>query len=206
MVLATLAMILTGCGLSGFRYLTHTQAAGPEMYVKLPTSWTVFSRHQLVEAAKQAKQKNVSFGGPGWFETFDGSPHAEVSASTLINGWHPSGIVEARPLGAKQRDQISLARLRTELLPSDPLNPPSPDPYTVLSYSTFTRPGGFWGNKMVVDIKDQAGAVSTFDQQAVVDNQTRWVYLIAVSCRAACYAAYQGQINQVMSSWGIHTG
>lgn len=39
----------------------------------------------------------------------------------------------------------------------------------------------------------------------MVDSHTKWLYRIALSCRAACYAAYQGTINQVMASWGVKT-
>lgn len=201
-----LAAALAGCsGVSGFQYLSHRQSSGSDLYFKVPSGWTVFDQHQLIEQANGPLNKSQlqQIAGSGWLETFVGSSPATVAQSTLINGSHPSGIVEARPLSPNEQDSLSLSSLRTELLPSDPLNPPSPDPYQVLSYSTFTRSGGLRGNKMVVNIKDQNGAVSTFSQVAMVDGHTEWLYLIAVSCKASCYAANHGSISQVINSWNV---
>jgi hypothetical protein len=207
LVTAALLLLLAGCGLSGYRYVSHAQRNGAELYFKLPTSWRTFGLRQLAGAAGRAPGRHrPPAAGPGWLETFVGSPNADAATSTLIDGRSPRGIAEAVPLSPKQWDELSFARLRTEILPSDPLNPPTPDPYQVLSYSTFTRSSYLWGSKMVVDIKGHGGEVSTFSQQAMVDSQTRWLYLIAVSCRAACYASYEGVINQVLGSWGVKTG
>jgi hypothetical protein len=202
-------VILAGCGsLSGYQYLHHRQSSGSLLYFKLPSGWTVFDQQQIIDAANGQLNKSQvqQIEGSGWLTTFVGSSRASVAESTLINGSSPSGIVEARQLSAQDQDNMSFSTLRTELLPSDPINPPNPNPYQVLSYSTFTRPGGLRGNKMVVDIKDQSGAVSTFNQVAMVDSQTEWLYLIAVSCKASCYAANQGLINQVIESWNVKEG
>jgi hypothetical protein len=207
--LVAAGIALAGCGsLSGYQFLSHRQSSGSDLYFKLPSGWTVFSQQQIIDAANGQLNKSQvqQIAGSGWLTTFVGSNRASVAESTLINGSHPSGIVEARPLSAQDQDSMSFSTLRTELLPSDPLNPPNPDPYQVLSYSTFTRTGGLRGNKMVVDIKDQSGAVSTFNQVAMVDSQTQWLYLIAVSCKASCYAANQGLINQVVQSWNVKVG
>jgi hypothetical protein len=204
--LIAVGALLAGCGsLSGYQYVSHHQSSGSELYFKLPTGWKLFTQQEIIEAANGPLNKSQlqQIAGSGWLETFVGASRATVAESTLINGDHPSGIVEARPLSPTEQDSMSLSSLRTELLPSDPLNPPTPDPYQVLSYSTFTRPGGLRGNKMVVDIKDQSGAVSTFNQVAMVDSQTQWLYLIAVSCKASCYASNQSLINQVINSWNV---
>ncbi|MBO0713771.1 MAG: hypothetical protein J2P59_03360 [Acidimicrobiales bacterium] len=207
--LVAAGIALAGCGnLSGYQYLNHRQSSGSDLYFKLPSGWTVFNQQQIIDAANGRLNKSQvqQIAGSGWLTTFVGSGRASVGQSTLINGSHPSGIVEARPLSPQDQDGLSFSTLRTELLPSDPLNPPNPDPYQVLNYSTFTRPGGLRGNKMVVDIKDQSGAVSTFNQVAMVDSQTQWLYLIAVSCKASCYASNQGLINQIIQSWNVKVG
>lgn len=84
----------------------------------------MFSYRQLAGGAGRVPGRHhPNTGGPGWLETFVGSLRANVATSTLINGWHPRGIIEAVPLTRKQQDDLSFARLRTELLPSDLLNP-----------------------------------------------------------------------------------
>lgn len=209
LALVAAGIALAGCGnLSGYQYLSHRQSSGSDLYFKLPSSWTVFTQQQIIDSANGPLNKSQiqQIENGGYITTFVGASGAKISESTLINGDHPSGIVEAQPLSATDQDSMSFATMRTELLPSDPLNPPSPDPYEVLSYSTFTRTGGFRGNQMVVDIKDSSGAVSTFTQVAMVDSQTEYLYLIAVSCKASCYAANEGLINQVIKSWSVTQG
>lgn len=198
--------LVAGCAnVSGYQYLSHRQSTGSDLYFKLPNHWKVFTQQQVIEQANGpiSKSQLKQIEGEGWLVTFVGTPHGTVGESNVINGSHPTGIVEAMRLSPSSQDSISFATLRTELLSNDPLNPPSPDPYEVLNYSTFTRPGGLWGNKMEVDIKGSNGAVATFNQVAMVDLKNSWLYLIAVSCKATCYAANQSLINQVLKSWNV---
>lgn len=205
-ILVALGALLTACSnLSGYQYLSHRQSSGSDLYFKLPTDWKVFNQAQVIESAngKLNKSQIKQIEGEGWLITFVGATKATVAESDLIDGSHPTGIVEAKPLSPTDQDSMSFATLRTEVLSSDPLNPPSPDPYQVVSYSTFTRPGGLWGNKMEVDIRGKGGAIATFNQVAMVNQDAAWLYLIAVSCKASCYSANQGLIKQVLTSWNV---
>lgn len=204
-------LVLAGCStVSGYTYLSHRQSSGSNLYFKVPSSWTVFSQQQIIDSENgvlnQTQIKQIENGG--FITTFVGAHGATVADSTVINGNYPSGIVEAQPLSAEQQDEMSFANMRSVLLGTDPLNPSSgsTDTYNVLSYSTFTRTGGFRGNQMVVNITNQKGAVATFNQVAMVDSQTEFLYVIAVSCKASCYAANQGLITQVIKSWSVTQG
>ncbi len=203
-------LLLAGCGnLSGFQYVSHTDQSGADMYFQLPTGWKTFSQSQMIQAAngrRLSSSQIAQLEGSNFVETFVGSQRATLKEAGKINGSSPSGIIEAHPLSSSEQDSMSLAALRTQLLPSDPLNPPNPSPYVVLNYSTFTRAGGLRGSNMTVDIRSSSGAISTFHQIAMVDSATNYLYLIAVSCQASCYNADQSLINQVITSWNVHEG
>lgn len=203
--IVTQGFLLGGCGTSGFRYVSHRQSSGPVLYFKIPDGWKVYDQRQIIDAANGALNGSQisQLTQSDWLETFDGSSHGSVTASESLNGSVPAGFVEARRLSLTEQDGFSLASLRTELLPSDPLNPPNPSPYVVLHYTLFTRSGGLRGSHLVVDIKDSNGAVSTFNQMAMIYNGTNYIYLIALSCRASCYAANQGLIGQILDSWNV---
>jgi hypothetical protein len=203
-LMGALVVPLSACGLSGYQYVTHLQSGGADLYFKIPSSWTMFDQRQLIEAANgplsSSQIKDIE--GGRWVVTFAGR-HVNVSASESISGHFPTGFVEERPLSLSEQDGFSLASLRTEILSSDPLNPPDPDPYIVLSYNPFTRKGGLRGSSMVVDIKASDGTVATLNQVAMVDSKTNWVYLIAVGCLASCYGANRSVIGQIVNSWSV---
>jgi hypothetical protein len=203
-LLSALVVPLSACGLSGFQYVTHRQGSGADLYFKIPSSWTLYSQKQLIEAANgplnSSQIKDIE--GGRWAVTF-ASHNVRIDNSTSISGHYPTGFVEERPLSVSEQDGFSLASLRTEILSSDPLNPPDPSPYTVLSYNPFTRKGGLRGSQLIVDIKASDGTVATLDQVAMLDSTTNWVYLIAVGCLASCYGANRGIITQVVKSWSV---
>jgi hypothetical protein len=189
-----------------YQYVSHRSGTGTATYFKVPSGWTLFDQRQLLEAANGplTSQQVSDLTGQNWSETFSGSPHASASESNSIGGGFPTGYVEVRRLSAQEQDGFSLASLRTEVLPSDPLQASSSgSPFVVLQYSTLSRPGGLRGSSLVVDIKSSTGKVDTLDQVALVDGATQWVYLLAVGCSASCFGANRSVINQVVNSWTV---
>lgn len=197
--------LLAGCGLSDYTYVSHRDGGGAVSYFKLPSDWKLFDDRQVIESANghltTSQISQIEAGN--WTELFAGGPRLSLSQAKSIASSHPTGIVNVRRLGPSEADAYSWAAMRTEILSADPLNPPNPDPYVVLSYSQFTRPGGLRGSHMVVDIKSATGLVATLNQVTIVDQATHWVHLLAVSCTASCYGSNTGLINQVVNSWAV---
>ena len=199
------AGLLSGCGISGFSYISHRDKTGAVSYFKVPSDWTVYRAKEILESANghltSAQVSQIEAGN--WTELFAGGPHPSLKEARSLASGQPTGVVSVRQLGVGEADSYSWSSLRSEILSSDPLNPPNPDPYVVLSYNQFTRAGGLRGSHLVVDIKLSTGLVATLNQVALVNQNTQWVYVMGVSCIASCYGSHQGLISQVVNSWAV---
>ena len=196
---------LAGCGISGFNYVSHRDSTGAVSYFKVPSDWTLYGAKQILESTNghltSSQISQIEAGN--WTELFAGGPHPSLSEARSIASAQPTGVVSVRQLGPGEADGYSWASLRTEILSADPLNPPNPDPYVVLSYNQFTRKGGLRGSHLVVDVKLSTGVVATLDQVALVNQNTQWVYVLGISCTASCYGSHQGLIKTVVNSWAV---
>lgn len=201
----TAAGLLAGCGISGFSYVSHRDSTGAVSYFKVPSDWTLYQAKQILESTNghltPSQISQIEAGN--WTELFAGGPHPSLSEARSIASTQPTGVVSVRQLSPGEADGYSWSSLRTEILSADPLNPPNPDPYVVLSYNQFTRKGGLRGSHLVVDIKLNTGLVATLNQMALVNQSTQWVYILGISCTASCYGSHSGLINQVVNSWAV---
>lgn len=199
------AGLLSACGISGFSYVSHRDSTGAVSYFKVPSDWTMYQTKQILESTNghltPSQISQIEAGN--WTELFASGPHPSLSEARSIASGQPTGVVSVRRLSPGEADGYSWASLRTEILSADPLNPPNPDPYVVLSYNQFTRTGGLRGSHLVVDIKLGTGLVATLNQVALVNQSTEWVYVLGVSCTASCYGSHQGLINEVVNSWAV---
>ena len=199
------AGLVAGCGISGFSYVSHRDSTGAVSYFKVPSDWTLYRPKQILEAANghltSSQISQIEAGN--WTELFAGGPHPSLTEARSIASTQPTGVVSVRRLSPGEADGYSWASLRTEILSADPLNPPNPDPYVVLSYNQFTRSGGLRGSHLVVDIKLSTGLVATLNQVALVNQNTDWVYVLGVSCTASCYGSHQGLMSEVVNSWAV---
>ena len=93
--------------------------------------------------------------------------------------------------------------MRQIILGADPLGANTNSPFNVLNYTESTATGGVRESKLVTDIGQTGGLVSTFAQVVAVDPQTNWIYAIAITCKASCWGPNQGLINQILSSWNV---
>lgn len=201
------AIALSGCLSSSFAYFSHG-AQGSELYFKLPARWKIFTAKQLIEAANgplsQTQISQIEQGS--WEMSFSGAPHPSPKQLLVENSSYPNGVVFARPLTEVDRDALSYGAMRAEILGQDPLTPSTTSaasPFNVLSYTEFSRPGGYRGSRLVTDISVTGGVTETFAQIVATDPKTNLIYGIALSCRASCWGPNSGLINQVLNSWNV---
>ena len=205
-----LSLVLSGCLGSTYAYVSHRNPDGTELYFKIPARWTVFSAKQIVESQNgplsNAQLSQIESGQ--WNTAFNASPSAILKQQEQLQfintiAKFPNGYVFARHMSENDRDALSLAAMRSIILGSDPLAASTQSPFNVLNYSEFTKSGGIRGSKLVTDISETGGLISTFAQVVAVDPQTNWIYGIGISCRASCWGPNQGLINQIISSWNV---
>jgi hypothetical protein len=197
------AIVLSGCLGTGYTYVSHRNSDRTELFFKVPSRWKFFSNKQIILAANPhiTNSQLKTLEGSRWLEAFTPNPRASAKSLGNYESKYPTGTVFARQLGVDERQSYSLSSLRTEILSSDPLSANSPD--RVLSYREFTGESGLRGSRMAVDIPLQDGRFVTFEQVAEVDQDTNWVYVLAVGCTVSCWRQYGGIVKQVMNSWHV---
>lgn len=206
-VTLVLGAVAASCTVSGLAYVSHGDAAGESLYYAIPTSWQRFNVQQVFESAdpkaSQAMLRQVE--QDLWGNIIVGRHLG--SLKDVVNGFaspFPFGIVKAQALTPAEQDSFSLATLRTLILQQDPLNPSSSiDHFTVLSYSTFVRKGGFRGSEMTVEERIGTSTPIELQQVAEVNPQTTWAYVLGVGCVASCFHRDASQIASVVNSFGV---
>lgn len=205
LALVGLSFVLSGCLSSNFAFVSFRASDGVSLYFKVPTSWTTYSDKQIIQAenGKLSQSQINQIANGQWLTTFSGSRKATAKTLLPFTANFPSGVALTRPVQGTERDQLSFAAMRAELLGSDPLAAQTNSPFNVISYSEFTLPGSIRGSKLVTDIAQSNGSTSTFAQIVDVDPNSNRLFAIGVTCRASCWGPNQGLINQVLGSWKV---
>ena len=202
--LGALSIVLSGCLSSSFAYFSH-RSHGTVLYFKLPAKWTIFTAKQLVEASNgplsQTQINQIEQGQ--WEMSFSAAPHPSSKQLIVENSSYPNGLVFAKQLSTNDRDGLSYASIRAEILGQDPLSSSSTSPFNVLNYNEFTRAGGYRGSRLVTNISDAHGLIETFAQVVAVDPKTNFIYGLGIACRASCWGPNSGLINQVLNAWNV---
>jgi hypothetical protein len=221
-----LAFLLTACSGSGYHYVANK---GDHTYFKVPEQWKLYDGHavvgQLSSLSAQDKQQLLA---TSWFTGFDASPKPSAGHVISLGTSYPSGRAEVQQLGPESADTMSLQTLRNIVYDVDGASSStgsssggggsssggsssggsssgtaaSAATTNLLQYQQITRPGGFHGIHMVVQIT--AGPDSTtLNQIALLNPATTKVYVLYVSCSSTCYDKYQSKIEQVIDSWTV---
>ncbi len=200
------SLLLSSCLGTGYRFVDHVTSAGESTFFKIPSNWSLFHDRSIIqdELSSATPQHVSQIEATNWANIFMGEPHAKLTKALGFESPVVVGLARAEQLSPTARDTFSLASLRTLVLRVDPLTgtPPPGLSYKVVSYKEFVRPGGFRGSQMAVNI--QIGKTkSSYIQEAVVDAQTNWIYLIAMGCSVSCYKSNQAEIQTVINSWNV---
>jgi hypothetical protein len=197
------ALVFSGCLSTGYAYVSHRNPDKTELFFKVPTSWKFFNQNQIILASNPhlSLSQLSQIEGSRWLDAFTSAPHPKAKNALNLESNYPTGEAFARPLNPSERQTYSLTSLRTEILSSDPLAANSPD--TVLAYTEFTGKNGLRGSRMEVDVPIASNKFITLEQVAEVDQDTNWVFLMAVSCTATCWRPNAGVIKQIFNSWSV---
>jgi hypothetical protein len=135
---------------------------------------------------------------------FDGDPKPSIDHVLSDAADHPAGFARVRLLHPDERETYSLSSLRAEFLPDDPFTLESQTPgVEVIDVEEVSRPGGFHGEHVIVNLPREGGGHVTINQVALVDSRTERVYALAVACSTTCYKAHRRTIEAVIDSWTV---
>ncbi len=188
------------CGSPKYHYV---KSSAERTYVRVPHDWTLFDEDQLASGLTESPEAKEQYKRLTWSVAFDAAPKPSLDhVLSLSLSDHPVGLVQVRTLLPEQRDQFSLASLRSLLLDFDPLGSDHQADVEVVASRDVER-RGLHGNELVINIKNPGGEVLKWRQIALVDSGVRKVHVLAISCDAECYVRNQKVIDQVVSSWKV---
>ena len=203
-VLGAGVLLLAACGESKYRYITSSEA---KTYLRVPNDWRVFDEDEVLgRGSGLSPQTARALRARQWVVAFDSAPKPTL-AHIDIPGEHPAGLARVLVLDDEAKDNVSLKVLRAQVFDgTDPVEAElTGDPNVeVLSNEDVTRPGGLRGTHLVVNLRGATGQeYVTTNYLALVDNETRTLYLLFIGCRASCYEQHQAEIEQIVDSWTV---
>ena len=199
-VLALAAVLAVAAGCAGSGYTYHSNRA-EKLYFKVPDDWTVFDTDDLLpEAAGEVSS--------GWVRGFAGGHSPSADAVRAITHSEPRGYVEIVPLDVMERDELSLATLRSTNFGTDPLlfaqeNPGGP--LEILDYDDdIVLDSGPHGVRIQVAITpEDGGGTAIVDQTVLVDKATTKRYVLSIGCSIECWDRHHREIEEVIESWTL---
>jgi hypothetical protein len=170
-------------------------------YFKVPDSWKLFDQAQLLAADKSlSAEERADLEDNGWQTAFDASPKPSIRHFTSSAKRYPQGRALVLPLSADVADQLSLKSLRNLFFDID--GSEDTPGAKVISYDPVTFDGGFRGSHLVAEVVN-GDTTYRINQIVVVDQDTKKVHALVVSCSKSCYAANQHEIEEVIDSYTV---
>ena len=194
-VLSLLA--LAGCLAGGDRYITSSST---KMYFKLPGSWKVFPKNQVL--ANPSPIQGIAASSDRFLIEFDGDPQPSAKHDFVTSGY-PFGEARVRTLSTQEHDQYSLASLRNEIIPIDNIVQQNSNAVTLLSPPRMLVHQGLRGSKLSYVVQISAGRSFAVEQVAMVDSPTDTVWLLIVGCSTECFQRFAATIHRVADSWTV---
>ncbi len=196
--MAAVAVALAACGAPKYHYV---KSSADNTFVRVPQDWKLFDEDQLLAISEESPEAKAQFKALTWSVAFDASPKPSID-HLLTDAGHPAGLVQVRRLPPRQRDTFSLAELRSLYLGFDPLAGDMGDSgdVEVLQAKEVTRPGGFHGSELLLNLRTESGKLMKWRQVALMDSQARKVHVLVVSCNIECYEAHEEEIDKVVES------
>jgi hypothetical protein len=196
-------LALAACSGSGYHYVKNSTDEGSGTYFKIPEGWRVYDENQFFAKLDLPPERAKARKATSWAIAFDASSKPTLKHFEQPVTAQPFGIAEVRELGPEERDEFSLMAMRNLVLPVDQLAESEAE-LEVLRLEEFTRDGGFHGLRFTFNFRyPQAKEFVTFDQVSIVDDDTKEVHLLVISCSTKCYERKKDTINTVMDSWTV---
>ena len=194
-VLLLLVTLATGCGGSGYTYVSSKST---KTFFKVPDSWEVFDKGEVLDNPGQYLAADAS---DRFLVAFDGHPEPTLRHD-FVTGNYPFGVARVRELGMEEHDQYSFMKLRNEIVPLDDLLQQNEGAVSLEAPAELLTREGLRGSKLEYTVHLQGGSF-TMAQVGFVDTETRTVWFLAVGCSADCYRQHKGDIHRVLDSWRV---
>ena len=199
---AAIGAALAGCDAferSGYQFVRSPSTG---TYLKVPEEWTVHGHRDVTSFLDRIGKKPANFTATVAFVSTFGASSDLIEYPFDPLGPRPAGMVRVRDLEPQERDRISFATMRDEIVPVE--QGAQAGQLELLSREEI-RPGeDTRGERLRYVVNDpDTGERFIIDQTTVLDGRTRRLYLLAVGCQASCFERHEGQIDEVVTSLTI---
>jgi len=194
------ALILSACGSGDYTYAGSSRL---RTAFRVPAGWTAISGRQLGQALQFDKDPTFATDYP-FMEGFDAAPNPSLlDLVASQSAAYPVVLAWVRKMNFGEHDQTSLRSLRNAYYEVDRAEDAGQG--HTLSYSSFTLPGGYWGNRLTFLVR---GTTPTspqlqFSQIAATDAHLQYQYVLIVQCSPDCFQRDKGAIEDILHSWRL---
>ena len=201
-----IALSLSACAAPAYTYVS---SASTRTYFRVPSSWRLYTKQQLLVAANVQDSPQAAKSFP-FLAGYDGDPQPSIDHILMLTSvpQYPVVRAEVERLSVAGHDQLSVAALRNSVYAVDQLL--QNDAADILSYKEVVESGGYHGIRMVYNVSLEGNLtvasgnqIMRIGQVALIDPATSLLHLLLIRCSAACYKANQTAINQIMSSFTV---
>ena len=195
------AVGVAGCGTfedSGYQFVRNRPTG---TYLKVPEDWTVHGHGEVSSFLDRIGKTPVDFAETYPFVTTFGADDDLIAYPFEPFGSRPAGMVRVKALDPQERDELSFATMRDELVPV--LQGVQVGQVELLSRAEL-RSGAARGERLrYVVIDPETSEQVGIDQTTLIDDRTQRLYLLVVGCEAACFERNERQIDEVVESLTI---
>ena len=187
-----LGTALSACS-DGHVVSSHSQ----QLYLKVPSNWTVFDQHAL---AKDGAFSSLFTSTPLFATIAFANRHARPGDAFTPTGY-PWAIVVVRPLNGSEQSQMSLNGLRDVLFNVDALQTEGANVQPLATPALLVK-GSLHGTLVAYEVQgSQASSSLAYEQETWVNSATNRVWVLMAGCSPSCFQAQEPVINRVMQSF-----
>jgi hypothetical protein len=194
---AAAAALVLGAGLAACSDGHVVSSDTQQLYLKVPSSWTVFDEHALV---KDGAIGSLFTSAPTFATIAFGARHVRPGDAFTPTAY-PWAIVVVRPLSGSEQSQMSFNGLRDVLFNVDDLQTEGANVQSLGTPALLVK-GGLHGTLVAYEIQGaQASSALAYEQETWVNSATNKVWVLMAGCSPSCFQAQQTVISRVVQSF-----
>ena len=210
---ATAGVLLLGaCAAPEFTYVKNS---GQMTYFKVPHGWHAADTKTLDDVLSGTNPDSVAAEQREqvwWSVLYDASAHP--AAEHLVTGAETDEpVVYARvaPLNPTAQNEVSLDTLRDLFLPvTDAARAQAAQTSTLSGFQllrdqVLTPSNGLHGVRVTYEYEMDNGVLHTFDQTALVNNDSSKLYELIIRCSSHCYRERSSQLDDIATSFTVRS-
>jgi len=194
---AAVAALVLGAALGACSDGHVVASDSQQLYLKVPSSWTVFDEHAL---AHDGAFGSLFTSTPIFATIAFGTRHARPGDAFTPTGY-PWMIVVVRPLNGTEQSQMSFNGLRDVLFNVDTLQTEGANVQSLATPALLVK-GSLHGTLVAYEVQgSQASSALAYEQETWVNSATNKVWVLMAGCSPSCFQAQQTVIGRIMQSF-----